>query len=101
MAVPPELEQTIAQAKQQNPQLTTLPDEVVAQMILQAMQEQQAGLPTSDEELRNMHPEQLGAMGEQMMNIGRWDEAERYFFQAMENAERLNDIGQRAKVASL
>ena len=101
MAIPPELQPLIVQAKQQMPQLARLPDEVVAQMILQAMQEQQARLPTSDEELKNMPPEQLGAIGEQMMHMGRWDEAEKYLFQALENAERMKDIEQQAKATGI
>ena len=37
MAIPPEIRQLIPQVRQQYPQLAHLPDEVVAQMILQAM----------------------------------------------------------------
>ena len=48
MAIPPEIRQLIPQVRQQYPQLAHLPDEVVAQMILQAMQEQQAPLVLGD-----------------------------------------------------
>jgi hypothetical protein len=47
MAIPPEIQQLIPQVRQHYPQLSHLPDEVVAQMILQAMQEQQARPPAS------------------------------------------------------
>ena len=61
---------------------------------------QQAELPTNEEDLRNMHPEQLGAIGEQMRSQGRWPEAEKCFFQALENAERMNDIIQHVPGSS-
>jgi hypothetical protein len=38
MTIPLELQPLIAQAKQQHPQLAHLPDEIVAQLILEAMQ---------------------------------------------------------------
>ena len=97
MAIPPELQQLIARTKQDMPQLAHLPDETVAQLILQTMQKRQTEPPASDEELRNISPEQLGTIGEQMMNIGRWDEAEKYFFRALENAGKMNDIEQQIK----
>ena len=49
----------IAQAKQQNPQLAALPDEMVAMLILQAMQDQQAGPPTGEQGLDKMSAKEL------------------------------------------
>ena len=86
-SIPPELRPIIAQARQQNPQLTALPDEEVARLIMHAM-ERQAGLPTGEQDLVNMSTRKLIETGEQLMNMGRWQEAERYYLQAMEKAEK-------------
>jgi len=100
MAIPPELQQIIAQAKQRMPQLAHLPDEVVAQLILQAMQEQQAGPPAGSQDLASMSAEELTRAGEQLRNVGRWQEAERYFLQAMENAENANNLQMQTTAAT-
>ena len=59
MTIPPELQQAIALAKQQMPQLAHLPDEQVAQLIMQAMQKQQAGTPSGKQNLEKMSAEDL------------------------------------------
>ena len=63
MPVPPELQQMIAQVRQQYPQLAHLPDEQVAALIMQAMQEQQA--PASDQDMDSMSTEELIRVGQQ------------------------------------
>jgi tetratricopeptide (TPR) repeat protein len=95
MAIPPELQKIVAQAKRQYPQLAHLPDEVVAQMISEAMQEQQAGPLAGSEELEKMSAKELNLMGQRLLNMGRWDEAERYFLCAVERAEQENDSEQQ------
>ena len=100
MAIPPEIQLLIAQVKQQYPQLAHLPDEVVAQMILQALREQQQSqtrIPTDEEELKRLPLEQIGAIGERMMNTGRWDEAEKVLFIGLQKAEEENDVPLQSK----
>ena len=59
MAIPPELQQIVSQAKQQYPQLAHLPDEVVAQMLLQALQEEQLASSARDQNLENVTARRL------------------------------------------
>ncbi len=104
MAIPPEIQELIPQVRRQFPQLAAAPDEVVAIFIQQAIESQKSNLqtPHTDEELNAMHPQQLGAIGEQMLNIGRWGDAEKYFSKALENAEKISDPqGQMAATESL
>ncbi len=54
MNVRPELQQIIAQARQEMPQLAELPDEQVAQLIMQATVEQRTNTPTSERNLERM-----------------------------------------------
>ena len=59
MAISPEVRRLIPQVRQQYPQLADLPDEVVAQMILQAMQEQQqpqTRMPADEDEIEKPSP---------------------------------------------
>ena len=95
MPIPPELQQMIAQVRQQYPQLAQLPDEQVAQLILEAMQAQQAA-PDSEADLETISAEDLISIGEYLRDTGRWEEAEKYFFEAMENAEINNDLPMQA-----
>ncbi len=44
MPIPAELKAMIAEARRLYPQLASLPDEAVARMILQSMQERQSGV---------------------------------------------------------
>ena len=91
MTIPPELKQMIAQAKQQFPELAQLPDEQVVQLIMRAMQEQQAGPPAGEEHLERMSALELMQRGENLINTGMRDEAERYYFAALEKAEQAGD----------
>lgn len=88
MAIPPKLHELIAQAKQQMPQLAHLPDEVVAQVILQAMQEHLAGSPLSEKDLKKMSAYDLTTRGEQLLDLGRSQEAEKYVLQSRTRREK-------------
>lgn len=93
--ISPELRQMIALSRQQFPQLSNLSDEQMAEIMIQAnqkMKKLQEEPPVNKEELGNMTPEDLGMLGAHMQEMGRWDEAEKYFFLAMEKAERMNNI---------
>jgi len=59
MAIPHELQQIVAQVRQQYPQLAHLPDEVVAQMLLQALQEEQLASSARDQNLENVTARRL------------------------------------------
>ena len=69
-SIPPELVPIIAQVRQQNPQLAALPDEVVAELILRAMQEQQAGPPAGEADIESMSARECGVYGERLLNTG-------------------------------
>src|SRR5690242_15215149 len=103
MAIPAGLKALIAQVRQQHPQLKGAPDELVAQLILQALADQEgAAAPQADEtDLESMSAEQCGSYGERLLNTGRWQEAERFFFAALEKAERAGDLDIQCKVAGV
>ncbi|MBC8493048.1 MAG: hypothetical protein H8D43_04605, partial [Chloroflexi bacterium] len=75
-AIPPEIRQLIPQVRQQYPQLAHLPDEVVAQVILQAIQEQQVEPLAGRQGLEEVSAGQLRYFGKQLLDTGRWEEAE-------------------------
>ena len=54
MAIPPEIEQLIPQVRKQYPQLANLPDEVVAQMILEAIHNQETEPSVGEQSLDKM-----------------------------------------------
>jgi tetratricopeptide (TPR) repeat protein len=53
------------------------------------------GQQGSGEELEKMSAEELIGAGQQLLNVGRWDEAERYFLLAVERAEQEEDREQQ------
>ncbi len=42
--------------------------------------------------MENMSAEECGAMGERLLDIGPWQESEKWFCAALEKAEQANDI---------
>jgi len=92
MPIPPELHSLIAQARQKMPQLADPSDEQVAQMLMQAMQEQQSTTEVETAEITDVIADECNTYGEQLLNTGQWQEAERYFFAAIEKAEQENDL---------
>src|SRR5262245_54034744 len=100
MPIPAELKPLIAQVRQQHPQLKDAPDEMVAQLILQAMAAQEgAAMPQNPEEadLGKMSAEECGEYGERLMNTGQWQAAERFFFAVLEKGEQANDLGHQCR----
>jgi len=99
--IPPELERIIAQVRQQNPQLAAMPDEVVAQMILQAMQEQQARPPAGEQDLEKMSARDILYSGQELMKVGRWDEAEQVLLKGAQKAEKENNAEMQCSALNL
>jgi tetratricopeptide (TPR) repeat protein len=89
--IPSELRAMIAQVRVQYPALAGQPDEVVAALIMQALEVQQAG-PAGEQNPDTMSAYELIARGEQLLDIGRWQEAEQYLLQGAEKAERENNL---------
>ena len=90
--IPPEVQQMITQVRQQYPQLAHLPDEQVAALIMQSMEGQTAEPPTSEADMETMSAAELGNIAIKLLDTGRWEEAEKYFFAAMEKAEKEEDF---------
>ena len=89
MDIPPEIQALIPQIRAQYPQLVNLPDEAVAELILQAMQEQEP--PSGEQDMQSMSAEELRSTGQQLLNTGRWQEAEQYYLLALEKSEKDQD----------
>ncbi|MCP4410816.1 MAG: tetratricopeptide repeat protein, partial [Gammaproteobacteria bacterium] len=92
MQLPPELQQMIAQVRQQHPQLAHLPDEQVAELIMQAMEQQ---TPASGQDMDSMSANELDVAGQTLMDQGRWQEAEEYFFKAIDKGEEEGSYDQK------
>ena len=97
MNLPPELQAMIAELRSQHAELAGVSDEQIL-VVLQRAQSR-AAAKSSVEDLDEMAAEECGALGEQLLHAGRWDEGERCFFAALEKAKQAGDLDQQCKAA--
>ena len=97
MPISNEIKAVIDQVRAQHPQLAALSDEQILHLMMRA--QQQAAGDLSDDDIDRMTAEECGVRGEQLLNVGRWDEAERFLFAQLKKAEAENDLDQQCKAA--
>lgn len=59
MTIPSEIKQLLAMVRQQHPELANMPDEILAQMVMQAM-EAQNNTPTDSTDIETMSAHECG-----------------------------------------
>ena len=82
MDIPTELKPLIAQVRQQHPHLKDAPDEVVGKLLVQAPEAWlRSDMPENPGEVdvEKFSAEECIAYGERLLNVGRWQAAERFF----------------------
>jgi tetratricopeptide (TPR) repeat protein len=94
MAIPAEIKAQIDMLRQAHRQLRNLSDEQLIEMIQkQAMLLQKVqGAALGAADMEKMSAQECGAIGQQLLQLGRWQEAERWFLAALEKAERVDDL---------
>jgi len=92
MTIPPEIQPLISQVRRQYPQLAHLPDESIAELILQTLLEQH---PRGKTDIGSMSAYECGVYGEHLLSTGRWQEAESFFLAQLEKGERENNLDQQ------
>ena len=96
--VPPDVQEMITYAREKFPELSGVPDEQVAQLILDALEEEQ-NIPPSEVDTATMSAHECGVYGEQLLNNGNWQEAERFFGEQLEKGKQENDLNQQMKAS--
>ncbi len=94
MEISTDIRQILLLLRQQNPKLAELPDELLVNLakgVVETMQVQTENSPDEQQDLEKMSASKLGQMGDRLMQMGRWDEAEEYYLLALEKSEKEND----------
>ena len=95
--IPDELQQIISQLRKADPSLINTPDEVLANMILQALQSEQVNQSTMSEDFIRLSASDLAIKAEMLMKVGKWDEAEKYLIASLEKLKKKVDPGAQCR----
>ena len=87
----------IAQLRAKHTELAGVSDEQILTMLEQARSQPPA--QGSVQDLDKMGANECGVLGEQLLQTGRWDEAERCFLAALEKSEQAGDLSEQADAA--
>nr|VFJ47396.1 MAG: Tetratricopeptide repeat-containing protein [Candidatus Kentron sp. FW] len=99
--IPPELQAQLAQFRAANPELKAASDEQLMELIPRVMRHMADIDPTDEAALDRMSAADLGILGEQLLEQGKWPEAEPVLLRALERSEQEGDVDNRISAAGL
>ena len=102
MEISTEIKAQLNLLRQVHPEILGWSDEQLMALIQQAMQEETEHDATPGEaDMARMSAEECGAMGQQLLQQGRWQEAEWWLFAGLKKAEQAGDLDIQCKTTGL